>query len=195
MIRVEVDQESLRYVQNRLGLMRSKAPQVISSALNDTARSARMKLSSGVKSRYIVKSGESKGNMTIKRATYSRLQATITAQGSPIQIEKFKVTVPRTGAKFQVLKSSGLKAIVNKYGNKAFAAGMTRGHPGKVHNGIYQRVEEKGRFPIKSFYGPSSAKMVEKVYRGESGAGQAMKPEIDKLLQKNIERQIKRLVG
>ena len=75
MIRIEVDQESLRYVQNRLGVMRNKAPQVISSALNDTARSARMKLSSGAKSRYIVKSGASKGNMTIKRATYSRLQA------------------------------------------------------------------------------------------------------------------------
>lgn len=44
MIRIEVDQESLRYVQNRLGVMRNKAPQVIASALNDTARSGRQKL-------------------------------------------------------------------------------------------------------------------------------------------------------
>lgn len=194
MIRIEVDQESLRYVQNRLGVMRNKAPQVIASALNDTARSGRQKLTTGVRAGYIVKSGAAKSNMKIRRATYGRLQATITAQGSPIKLEKFKVTAPWSGAKGQVLKSSGLKALVNSHGIKAFAAGMSKGHPGSVHNGIYQR-RGKSRLPIKSFYGPSSAKMVEKTYDGEGGAGRAIKPEIEKDLQKNIDRQIKRLVG
>ena len=194
MIRIEVDQESLRYVQNRLGVMRNKAPQVIASALNDTARSGRQKLTTGVRAGYIVKSGAAKSNMKIRRATYGRLQATITAQGSPIKLEKFKATAPWSGAKGQVLKSSGLKALVNSQGIKAFAAGMSKGHPGIVHNGIYQR-RGKSRLPIKSFYGPSSAKMVEKTYDGEGGAGRAIKPEIEKDLQKNIDRQIKRLVG
>ena len=194
MIRVEVDQESLRYVQNRLGVMRNKAPQVIASALNDTARSGRQKLTTGVRAGYIVKNGAAKSNMKIRRATYGRLQATITAQSSPIKLEKFKVTAPWSGAKGQVLKSSGLKALVNSQGIKAFAAGMSKGHPGSVHNGVYQR-RGKSRLPIKSFYGPSSAKMVEKTYDGEGGAGRAIKPEIEKDLQKNIDRQIKRLVG
>lgn len=194
MIRIEVDQESLRYVQNRLGVMRNKAPQVIASALNDTARSGRQKLTTGVRAGYIVKSGAAKSNMKIRRATYGRLQATITAQGSPIKLEKFKVTAPWSGAKGQVLKSSGLKDLVNSQGIKAFAAGMSKGHPGSVHNGIYQR-RGKSRLPIKPFYGPSSAKMVEKTYDGEGGAGRAIKPEIEKDLQKNIDRQIKRLVG
>lgn len=195
MIVVEIDQASLKQVQARLGIMRDKAPMVIAAALNDTARSGRTKLSQGVRTGYVVKSGASKANMKIRRATYGHLEASITAQGSPIKLEKFKVTAPWSGAKGQVLKSGGLKAIVNQHGNKAFAAGMTRGHPGKVHNGIYQRKEEKGRLPIKSFYGPSSAKMVEKTYDGEGGAGKAMKPEIEKDLQKNINRQIRRLIG
>ena len=193
MIKIEVDQESLKYVQARLGTMQNKAPQVISAALNETARSARVKLSDGARSKYIVKSGGVKSSMKIRRATYGRLEAEVISQGSPVKIEKFKVTAPASGAKAQVLKSGGLKSLIK--GNlKAFAAGMTRGHPGNVHNGIYQR-KGKSRLPIKSFYGPSAAKMVEKVYGGGDGAGIALKPKIESVLQKNIERQIRRLTS
>ena len=125
MIKIEVDQESLKYVQARLGTMQKKAPQVISAALNETARSARVKLSDGARSKYIVKSGGVKSSMKIRRATYGRLEAEVISQGSPVKIEKFKVTAPASGAKAQVLKSGGLKSLIK--GNlKAFAAGMTR---------------------------------------------------------------------
>ena len=82
MIRVSVDRHSLRQVQKRLGKMEKKAPAVISAALNDTARTGRVMLTNEARTRYVVKSGASKKNMTIKRATYSSLQAIITAQGT-----------------------------------------------------------------------------------------------------------------
>ena len=71
MIRVSVDRHSLRQVQKRLGKMEKKAPAVISAALNDTARTGRVMLTNEARTRYVVKSGASKKNMTIKRATYS----------------------------------------------------------------------------------------------------------------------------
>ncbi len=193
MIRVSVDRHSLRQVQKRLGKMEKKAPAVISAALNDTARTGRVMLTNEARTRYVVKSGASKKNMTIKRATYSSLQAIITAQGKTIGLSKFKATAPYSGAKGQVLKSSGLKALVNSQGNKAFAAGVTTGHPGRVHSGIFQR-KGKNRYPIKELQGPSSAKMIEVVYEGKRNVRKAVKPEIEKTLKKNIDRQIRRWV-
>ena len=194
MITVEVDRQMLRYVQKRLGEMQSQAPKVISRALNDTARTGRVSLTKGVQQRYVAKTGATKRNMHIKKATYGSLEAIITAQGKTMGLSKFKATAPYSGAKAKVLRSSGLKKLVNAQGNKAFAAGVTTGHPGVVHKGIFQRLG-KNRFPIKEPQGPSSAKMVEIVYSGERGVANAVKPEIEKTLKKNIDRHIKGLVG
>ena len=100
MIRVEVDQESLRYVQNRLGLMQRKAPQVISAALNDTARSARVTLATKARETYTVKSANFKGEMKIRRATYSRLTAEIKSQGKPLKLASFRTSAGSRYASF-----------------------------------------------------------------------------------------------
>lgn len=194
MITIVVDKHMLNHVQSRLKNMEDQAPKVISRALNDTARTGRVLLTDGVKTRYIVKTGAAKSNMKIKRATYSHLQAVINAQGRTMGLKKFKATAPYSGAKAKVLKTSGLKQLVNSQGNKAFAAGVTTGHPGKVHKGVFQRLG-KDRFPIKEPQGPSSAKMVEVVYKGERGAANAVRPQIESTLRKNIDRHIKGLVG
>lgn len=187
MIRVEVDQESLRYVQNRLGLMQRKAPQVISAALNDTARSARVKLATKARETYTVKSANFKGEMKIRRATYSRLTAEIKSQGKPLKLASFRTSAgSRTsGAKANVVKGRGLQAIVSRItGNKAFKGS------GSLNGQIYQR-RGKSRYPLKVFSSNSIPVMIgneEKVYG-------IVEPKIKSDLQKNMERQIKRLVG
>ena len=184
MIRVEVDQESLRYVQNRLGLMQRKAPQVISAALNDTARSARVKLATKARETYTVKSANFKGEMKIRRATYSRLTAEIKSQGKPASFRTSAGSRTR-GAKANVVKGRGLQAIVSRItGNKAFKGS------GSLNGQIYQR-RGKSRYPLKVFSSNSIPVMIgneEKVYG-------IVEPKIKSDLQKNMERQIKRLVG
>ena len=57
MITFQVDQASLQHVQKKLGTMQSKAPIVISRALNKTAVSARQRLANRAQQAYTVKSG------------------------------------------------------------------------------------------------------------------------------------------
>ena len=90
MITFQVDQASLQHVQKKLGTMQSKAPIVISRALNKTAVSARQRLANRAQQAYTVKSGGFKKDMQIKKATTGTLVAEIRSQGRPLKITKFK---------------------------------------------------------------------------------------------------------
>ena len=77
MITYQVDQASLQRVQRKLGTMQSKAPIVISRALNKTAVSARQRLATRAQAAYTVKSGGFKKDMQIKKASSGNLVAEI----------------------------------------------------------------------------------------------------------------------
>ena len=133
MITYQVDQASLQYVQKKLGAMQSKAPIVISRALNKTAVSARQRLANRAQQAYTVKSGGFKKDMQIKKASSGNLVAEIKSQGR--------------GAKADITKS-GLKALV--MGNiKAF----------KRNGQIFQR-RSAARLPIKVLSSNSIPKMI-----------------------------------
>lgn len=183
MIRVEVDAASLSRVQKKLGTMKSKAPVVISRALNKTAVSARQRLATRAQQAYTVKTGGFRDAMEIKKASSGNLVAEIRSQGSPLKIVKFKSTAPKSGAKADITKS-GLKQLI--MGNiKAFKATMKSGH-----SGIFQR-RGPSRLPIKELYSNSIPKMIgseKRVYGLE-------KKNIESDLKKYVEAQIKLLVG
>ena len=80
----EVDRATLQEVEARLGALKSKAPTVISRALNKTATSARVDLAARAQAAYTVKSGGFKKDMEIKKATRGNLVATIKSQGKPL---------------------------------------------------------------------------------------------------------------
>ena len=90
-----------------------------------------------------------------------------------------------SGAKANVVKGNGLKALISSAtGNKAFKG------QGSLNGQIYQR-RGKSRYPLKVFSSNSIPVMIgneEKVYG-------IVEPKIKSDLQKNMERQIKRLVG
>lgn len=185
-ITYELDKASLREVEKRLGDISNKAPTVISRALNRTATSGRKELVSGVRTTYTIKAGGAKADMQIKKASAGNLEAIIYSNGSPHAIIHFKHSAPASGAKVGV-KKGGLKPI-NVHGNKAFKGG------GKLNGQIYVRLGKEKK-PIKKLFSNSMPKMVEMVYTGKSGVGEALKPKIEERLHKEIERQIKYLVG
>ena len=82
-----------------------------------------------------------------------------------------------------------MKQLVNSAGSKAFKA--------KVNNGktamVFQR-EERDRHPLRPFYGPSVAKMMEKIYTGRD-AEAGLKEELARLYQANLQKQIDKVVG
>lgn len=182
-IKYEIDKASLQNVEKRLGDISAKAPTVIARALNRTAITARKDLVAGVRKSYTVKYGAVKSNMRIIKATPGNLEAIIRSSGSPLHIPKFSHSKAKSGAKAGI-KQGGMKQIhVN--GNKAW---------GGVNGLIWARTG-KDRLPIKALMSNSVPKMVEKVFEGNSGVGEALKPKIEDRLHKEIERQIKYLVG
>lgn len=182
MITVEVDKADLRMVYNALGKIGNDAPKVICRGINKTASSSKTQLSERARAVYTVKSGKFKSNMNIQKATYSRLEAEVQAKGRPLSITSFKTTAPKSGAKANIVKGNGLKAL-NMGGIKAFKG------QGRLNGQIYQR-RSKSRFPIKKLSSNSVPIMIgnEKVY-------DQLEPKIKQMLYKNIEAQIKFLVG
>lgn len=182
MITVEVDKSDLRRVYNALGKIGNDAPKVICRGINKTASKSKTQLSDRIKAVYTVKPGKVKSNMYVRRATYSRLEAEVRAKGRPLSIVSFKTTAPKTGAKASIIKGNGLKEL-NMGGIKAFKGDSN------LNGQIYQR-RGKSRYPLKKLTSNSVPVMVgnEKVY-------DQLEPKIKQMLYKNIEAQIKFLVG
>ena len=182
MIEYQVDEQMLEEVQAKLGEMKSKAPTVISRALNKVATTARVDLANKAQATYTVKTGGFKKDMEIRKATAGRLEAVIHSQGRPLDIDRFHVTAPqKAGAKANIIKGNGLKQLIK--GNiKAFKG------KGKLNGKIYQRVGNE-RKPLKKLKSNSIPKMIgneEKVYG-------VVKPSIDRNLQHYVEQQIELL--
>lgn len=180
MIQIEVDMPSVNQVEKKLGKMKSEAPKVIAKGLNQTAKQARKRLAEKAQQAYTVKSGKFNKNMKIKNATAGNLEAEIRSEGKPLNITNFKYSAPQSGAKSQILTGGGLKALI--MGNiKAF----------KGKNGLIWQRRSAARTPIKALKSNSVPKMIgskKRVYG-------IVKPHINKDLKKNIEAQIKLLVG
>ena len=179
-VEVKVDTPSLESVQRRLGKLGSKAPQVMAKALNKTAKQARRRLSDKAREAYTIKTGKFNASMKIKNASGGNLVAIINSEGRPEKLSHFKNSAPKSGAKAQVVAAGGLKPLIK--GNIKAWKGL---------NGlIWQRVGQP-RLPIKALSSNSIPKMIgteRRVYG-------IVKKNIQSDLQKNIEYQIKRLVG
>lgn len=215
MITVEVSHSDLEYVQKKLKGASDKAPMVIRNAANDTAVKARKMLAQHAQERYTVNSGGFNNHAKLHRATLSHLTAEIRVNGSPLTLARYHTTAPKGGVKTEVLKGSGLKALVNSAGNKAFKtkvatgnanvqAGKRRKKTGakatdlaksqKTANMILQRVG-KSRYPLRSFHGPSVPKMIEKVYQGGKITDAGLKDKIEQIYQENLQKQIDQVMN
>lgn len=183
MITYEWDHADLSYIQRKLGDMRAQAPRAMRDAVNNTAKTARMKLLKAAQERYTIKSGRFKSKAEITYATLANPTALIKFRGKPPTVTSFHATAPKSGGKAEVLSGSGLKMLVGPKRLKAFMAKKV----------MFQRVG-KERLPLKKISGPSVPKQIEMVYGGKNLSRTPVKEEINKLLQANVEKQIKRFL-
>lgn len=191
MITFEYDGDTLAKVEKKLGSFKSEAPKALKNAINATAKQARKELAQEAQKTYVVKTGGFNKAMTIKNATAGSLEAVIKARGAPLPLKSFKVSPAsaRTGAarpdvvKAKVLKASGMKAL-QKGDIKAFVVRFKSGHVD-----VAQR-QGPPRLPIKTLYSNSIPKML----GNEKRVFKVVKPNINKNLQENIDKQVRKIL-
>lgn len=191
MITVQANPKDLERILRKLQGLGKETPKAIRTAVNDTAVSARKLLAQQAQQQYTVKNGGFNKHAKIKKATLSKLAATISVHGKPLTQLRYHTTAPKSGVKTEVLKGDGLKELVNSAGNKAFKAIGANGN--KL---ILQRKGKArtGHGALHSAHGPSVAKMIEKVYSGGQVTDAGLKAEIARLYQENLQRQIDKAV-
>lgn len=185
MIEFEFDQRTVQQVEKKLGDMKSKTPKVIKDALNRTAKQARTDLRRKAQETYTVKAGKFNRGMTIQNATTGNLTAIIKSTGAPMPITSYRTSMAkRAGGKAQILTAGGLKTL-QKGNIKAFKSTVGAGH-----DGMFQR-KGKERLPIKQLYSNSVPVMI----GNEKRVYGVVEPKIKQNLEKNIEGQIRRVLG
>ena len=183
MITVQANPKDLERILRKLQGLGKEAPKAIRTAVNDTAVSARKLLAQQAQQQYTVKSGGFNKHAKIKKATLSKLAATISVHGKPLTQPRYHTTAPKSGVKTEVVKvATGSKNVKGAADKKDKTTAM-----------ILQRVG-KARYPMRSFHGPSVAKMIEKVYSGGQVTDAGLKAEIARLYQENLQRQIDKAV-
>lgn len=188
MITYKVNRAELRYVEKKLGDMKSKAPRVLKNAVNKTARQTRKRIAQSARGAYSAKEVGFNNHMKIREATAGDLTASIDADGKPLTVIRFKYRAgkPYKGgaAASTDVVNGGLKQLISSKGGKAFK-----------RNGLIMQRKGSGRFPLKVIHSNSVPKMVEKIYGGERGMKGDLREPVYSDLRKNIEAEIRKIVG
>ena len=202
MIEITINRNTLGQIETRLGRMQNQAPSVLKNAINQTAKQARKDLASEAQKKYTIKNAGFNRAMRLKAASVSNMEAVITASGAPIPLKNFRVSKAGGRVRAQVLKSGGLKelevggrkAFVNNIARKGQTRKRDTAKGGKgtqvKHMSVAQRLTEK-RLHIKELYSNSIPIMggtEDRVYG-------VVKPNIQDNLQRNIEYQIRKVLG
>lgn len=192
MITYEYDSDTLAKVEKKLGALKKEAPRALKNAINATAKQARKELAQEAQKTYVVKVGRFNKAMTIKNATQSRLEAVIKAKGAPMELKDFKVSPAsvRTGAnrpnmvKAKVVAANSLKGL--QRGNvKAFVTRFK-----SEHISVVQR-RGRERYPLKVLHSNSIPTMI----GNERRVYGIVRPHINKNLQENIDKQVKKILS
>lgn len=185
-IEVEVDEAMLRAIELKLGNLKSKAPRVLKNALNATARDAKKDLAAKAQQRYTIKTTKFKKQIKQKNATASKLEAVLNVSGKPNQLESFQYrkNTKKLGSKAHGRTDTSLKELISSMGGRAFVVKFSSGH-----TAIAQR-QGAARLPLKGFYGPSDPVMV-----GNDEVYGKIEPDIQKMLLKEINTQIRKILG
>lgn len=209
MILVEFDaQGEITRIGKQLGCMHDKAPKVLATATNATARRINTLMKQAIRKTYTYhRTDNLKAAFSLaKKATATSPSATISVKSESPHLSDFKVTpsAPTKGGhdsvKAQVLKQGGgktiqigeIKSFIARFSNSKIA--VVQRVPGSSYTrGLQARAEKYGEkadmTKIKAFFGPSITKMAAKVHEESVAA------ETEAILQDNIQKQIKKLIA
>ena len=181
-VRIVIDETGIEEVAQRLGEIRNKAPNAISNALNRSLTNVSATLKKEVRSQYHVKAGDIQKTLKMKRATAAKLSAEVRSSGSPISLDKFKVS-PKTA---NPRRKSQLKIAVKKNGTKQILGAFIANISG---NKVFKRVG-KHRLPIEKLFGPSVPQMA-----SEEGIVDTVNTKAAQTYAQRLEHEINRLLA
>ena len=146
-MQIQITPEALETAQKILGNVSEKdAGKAISRAMNRAILAARTAGTKAVRQEYVISAKDVKADMTMKKASYTNLHASLTARGPMIDLMQFKVKIQSKGVFAQVKKGGG--GIIPK----AFFASTGKSA------GVFHRTTTS-RLPIQREFGPSIAQM------------------------------------
>lgn len=180
--KIVVDKAELERVQQKLGELQHKAPNVIANALNRSISNISANIPKEVRQKYHIKAVDVKETLKIFKASASKLQGEVKSSGKTIGLDKFKVSPKTVNHK----RKSQLKIAVKKGGTKqilgAFIASV---------NGIkvFKR-DGKSRLPISRLMGPSVPQMI-----GNDETVNKINQEANNTYETRINHEINRLLS
>lgn len=209
MVLVEYDTKGeIKRIGKQLGGLHDKAPKVLATATNSTARRINTLMKQAIRKTYTYhRSDKMKGAFKLgKKATTTSPSATITVVSESPHLSDFKVTPAAPtkdgyeAVKAQVLKRGGeksiqmgdIKAFIAKFSNSKIAVAQRL--PGATYTrGRQARAAKYGdradMTKIKALFGPSITKMAAKVHE------ESVASETEAILQDNIQKQIKKMIA
>jgi len=181
LIEFDIQKESLDHMLDSLGKKTTK--EVLRRSINDTAKYARKNLQDEATKTYAIKKGSFNKAMGMKKATYSNLEAVITASGHPNELKSFKVS-PASYSTGEDRPSIVKAKVLNKSRMKGLQTGDIKAFIVKFKSGhvtIAQRVRSK-RLPVRVLYSPSIPVML----GNENRVYGKIQPDVYKYLQDKI---------
>lgn len=150
---VDLDRKMLEDIERRLGSLSRKAPNVLSIAINRAVTNVNSNVKKEVRKEYNISAADIQKTLKVSKATRASLRGEVKSTGSPIGLDKFKISPktvnPRRKSPIKVgVKKGDLKKLLH-----AFVADV---------NGtkVFER-EGKSRLPIKRLFGPSVPQMID----------------------------------
>lgn len=182
----------LEDIAERLGDLRSKAPSVLTKALNDTAKWTGRELAASAQKRYRIQKLKFAKEFHTTKATKNNLVATLYAEGTALSASKFKISPasPQVSVKgsqpvkLAILKTTSPKTVTSDRGDglQAFITEFQSGHAAVVQReppksykskgwssrkkrwaSFYKRAGILDKTRIQELYGPSVPAMLHKV--------------------------------
>lgn len=180
-ITVDVNDAFVESVANRLGTFHKQAPNAISRALNRAATNVNSNIKKEVRKEYNIKARDINNTLKKTRATKSDLRAAVISTGSPLGLDKFKVSPKTVNPKRKTPIKIGVKKGSLKRVMGAFIADI---------NGpkVFRRVTKK-RLPIERLFGPSVPQML-----GNENVVNVIEQEGQKTFHKRLDHEIERIL-
>lgn len=151
-VKIVIDDAALKDVQQKLGTIAYKAPNVIANSLNRSISNMNSNIQKEVRKDYHVKAGDIKKSLNSVRASPNKLVAQVTSKGKLMGLDKFKVTPKTVNPK----RKSQLKIAVKKDGVKQIMGAFVA----SIHGTKIFKREGKKRLPIERLMGPSIPQMI-----------------------------------
>ena len=185
----ELDQITVANIEARLGALKAKAPTALKNALNATAKDARTDLWAKANATYTIKKGGFNKDMKLKPANAGNLEATLLTRGAPIEMIKFRIKGQYAKEATTDVRMEILRGQVRSMGKRSFVNNIA--HGGR-HIAVAKYVGGKdSRLKIQKKFSVSSPVMI----GNEKRVYGIVEPNIVSNLQKNVDRQVEKILA